>query len=244
MRIKFLVALVMLSLVLPTNSAQAAIKAGGTCKKINSTTSSLGKKYICISSGKKLIWAQIIKTERKTTTTTTTTTTTSTESSVFDLTVAQGYSVDIVDLDMVNKGKISDFSLDYIQKVNDAAPQYAEQYCAGLLKQKSEVIVKDGTQTLGVSYFKPNVVFSERIERSSNAGGQYLAWNYVCFLQAELTSIKKVSFYEIYVNGVRIATEPYSTLVDSKFRLLYPISKKIVCITGTTQVMSGLLSCS
>ena len=226
--------------------AQAAIKAGASCKKIGLTANSKGKKYICVPEGKKLVWGQIIKTDRKTTTTTTTSssTTTTTEDSSFDLTVAQGYSVDIVDLDMVKKGKISEFSLDYIKKVNDAAPQYAQQYCAGLLKQKSEVIVKDGMRTLGVSYFKPNAIFSEKLEKTSNAGDQYLAWNYTCFLQADFTGIKKIPFYEIYVNGVRTATEPYSNLVNSEFRLLYPSSKKIVCITGTTEVMTGLLSCS
>ena len=236
---KYLAILVVLSLVLPITSVQAATKAGGTCKKIGLTTTSLEKKYECKANGKKLVWVQIVKPEKKITATTKN----STEDSGFNLTIAKGYSVDIVDLDMVNKGKIADFSVDYIQKVNDAAPQYAQQYCEGLLQQKSEVIVKDGMQTLGVSYFKPTVVFSEKLEKSSNSGGQYLAWSYVCFLQADFTGIKKIQFYEVYVNGVRIATEPYANLLNSKFRLLYPNSQKIVCITGTTQVMSGLLSC-
>ncbi len=240
---RFVVGCLLIFSFLSPSSADAATKAGGACKKLGQTSSNLGKKFICIKSSKKLVWAAIAKT---TTTTTTTTPSTSSESGQlnFDLTIAQGFSVDIVDLDMVNTGRISDFTLEYVQKVNDAAPQYAQQYCTDLLKQKSEVIIKDGSQTLGVSFFKPNVVFSERVEKTSNFGGTYLAWNYACFLQADFTGVKQVSFYEIYVNGLRIATEPYSNLVSSKYRLLYPSSKKIVCITGTTQVMSGLLRCS
>lgn len=238
----FISCILIFSLLAPS-SANASIKAGDVCKKVGQTSNSLGKRFICIKSGKKLVWAKIIKTTRTTTTTTTTTSSESTQQN-FDLTIGQGYYVQIVDLDMVNKGKISDFSLEYIQKVNDAAPQYAQQYCAGLLKQKSEVIIKDGSQTLGVSYFKPNVVFLERIEKTSSSGINFLAWNYVCYLQADFTGVKQVSFYEIYVNGMRIATEPYANLISSGYRLLYPNSKTITCITGTTQVMSGLLSCS
>jgi hypothetical protein len=34
----------------------AAVKAGGSCTKLGATSTSLGKKYTCIKSGKKLVW--------------------------------------------------------------------------------------------------------------------------------------------------------------------------------------------
>lgn len=43
-----------MSLAIP--SSLGAIKAGGTCNKVNAKQSALGKKYICVKSGKKLKW--------------------------------------------------------------------------------------------------------------------------------------------------------------------------------------------
>ena len=42
-------------------TASAAVKAGGTCKKFNSTTTVSGYKYTCIKSGKKLVWSKGVK---------------------------------------------------------------------------------------------------------------------------------------------------------------------------------------
>jgi len=39
-----------------TNSSMAAVKAGGACTQLNSTTTSGGYQFSCIKSGKKLIW--------------------------------------------------------------------------------------------------------------------------------------------------------------------------------------------
>jgi hypothetical protein len=39
-----------------TGVATAAVKAGSSCTKLGSTTTSAGKKYTCIKSGRKLIW--------------------------------------------------------------------------------------------------------------------------------------------------------------------------------------------
>jgi M6 family metalloprotease-like protein len=41
--------------------ATAAVKAGGTCTKLKSTTTVSGYKYTCIKSGKKLIWSKGVK---------------------------------------------------------------------------------------------------------------------------------------------------------------------------------------
>ena len=227
--------LIIFSLLVPSN-AIASIKSGGTCKKIGQTNNYLGQTYTCVLSGKKFIWNKGVKEQPKITKP-------GAAKTISKLTIAQGYSVDIVDLDMVNGGSLSAFSSEYVQKVSEAAPQYAEQYCNGLLKEKSEVLIKEGFQTLGVSYFKPLVVFAEKSEKTSSSGGQYLNWNYYCFLQADFTSIKEAAFYDIYVQGIRVATEPYSNLVKSDFRLIYPSSKSVLCITGNTPVMSGLLRC-
>lgn len=53
-RLKFLALL--LSLTLVTSAASAAVKAGATCSKLGATSTSAGKKYTCIKSGKKLVW--------------------------------------------------------------------------------------------------------------------------------------------------------------------------------------------
>ena len=45
----------------PTFTASAAVKAGGTCTKLNSTTTVSGFKYTCIKSGKKLVWSKGVK---------------------------------------------------------------------------------------------------------------------------------------------------------------------------------------
>jgi len=42
-------------------TASAAVKAGGTCKKVNSTTIVSGFKYTCVKSGKKLVWSKGVK---------------------------------------------------------------------------------------------------------------------------------------------------------------------------------------
>jgi M6 family metalloprotease-like protein len=41
--------------------ASAAVKAGSTCIKLNTTTTVLGYKYTCIKSGKKLVWSKGVK---------------------------------------------------------------------------------------------------------------------------------------------------------------------------------------
>lgn len=41
--------------------SSAAVKAGGTCTKLNTTTISNGYKYTCIKSGKKLVWSKGVK---------------------------------------------------------------------------------------------------------------------------------------------------------------------------------------
>jgi hypothetical protein len=53
---KLLVALVASLIFLGQFSAIAAVKAGGSCTKLGATSTSLGKKYTCIKSGKKLVW--------------------------------------------------------------------------------------------------------------------------------------------------------------------------------------------
>jgi M6 family metalloprotease-like protein len=55
---KYLLAVITFSLLIPTgiSSSSAAVKAGGTCSKLNSTTTASGKKFTCIKSGKKLLW--------------------------------------------------------------------------------------------------------------------------------------------------------------------------------------------
>jgi hypothetical protein len=52
------IALIMASAWVP---ASAAVKAGGTCAKVNSTTTVSGYKYTCIKSGKKLVWSKGVK---------------------------------------------------------------------------------------------------------------------------------------------------------------------------------------
>jgi len=47
---------ILLLTALPISSSSAAIKAGSRCAKAGATSTSAGKKYTCIKSGKKLIW--------------------------------------------------------------------------------------------------------------------------------------------------------------------------------------------
>jgi M6 family metalloprotease-like protein len=47
-----------LSLLPPLIPANAALKAGGACKKAGVTSVALGKTYTCIKSGKKLVWSK------------------------------------------------------------------------------------------------------------------------------------------------------------------------------------------
>lgn len=53
---KLLVLTLLISLFLNPNFANAAVKAGSSCKKLNQVSNSGGKKYTCIKSGKKLVW--------------------------------------------------------------------------------------------------------------------------------------------------------------------------------------------
>ena len=54
--ISMVVASLALSLLGP--SAIAAVKAGGSCKKLGQTSIDSGKKYTCIKSGKRLVWSK------------------------------------------------------------------------------------------------------------------------------------------------------------------------------------------
>jgi len=45
-----------LALLLITSTAQAAVKAGAACSKAGAVSTSAGKKYTCIKSGKRLVW--------------------------------------------------------------------------------------------------------------------------------------------------------------------------------------------
>ena len=54
--------LVLIGLLLPlTFPANAAIKAGTSCTKLNSTKTYAGYKYKCVKSGKKLVWGKGVK---------------------------------------------------------------------------------------------------------------------------------------------------------------------------------------
>ena len=52
--LRFLVLIMCLSLI--SSNANAAAKAGMACKKVGTTTTSNGKKFTCVKSGKKLVW--------------------------------------------------------------------------------------------------------------------------------------------------------------------------------------------
>lgn len=47
---------VILLTALSISSTSAAIKAGSVCKKAGATSTTSGKKYTCVKSGKKLVW--------------------------------------------------------------------------------------------------------------------------------------------------------------------------------------------
>jgi hypothetical protein len=53
---KTLISLIALSLIATAPLAAGAVKAGDSCKKVGQTSTTQGKKYTCIKSGKKLIW--------------------------------------------------------------------------------------------------------------------------------------------------------------------------------------------
>jgi hypothetical protein len=53
---KLLISLIVSAVFLGQFSAMAAVKTGGSCTKLGATSTSLGKKYTCIKSGKKLVW--------------------------------------------------------------------------------------------------------------------------------------------------------------------------------------------
>lgn len=63
---RFLVALVLASLLLSLNpsTASAAAKAGGSCKKLGQTSTVSGVSYKCIKSGKKFIWSALASTTK------------------------------------------------------------------------------------------------------------------------------------------------------------------------------------
>jgi hypothetical protein len=64
MRLKSPVVLVLTSILVVSSVPQiatAAVKAGATCTKLNSTTNVSGYKYTCIKSGKKLVWSKGVK---------------------------------------------------------------------------------------------------------------------------------------------------------------------------------------
>lgn len=253
MKIKLIVLLFLISsLNLPDLSHAALIAKPGTkCAKLKATQIVNGKKYVCTKLGSRLIWDSGTILQNKVDPILGDKVPNSpalggTLEKPFDLTVAQAHSVDIVDLDMVTKGSISTFTSEYIQKVSDAAPGYAMEYCKGLLKKKSEVLIKDGNQTLGVAYYMPQVNFLERAERTpATGGGSYLAWSYVCYLQADFKLVNRVNFYDIYVNGIRIATEPQGRIISSNYRITYPSSSRAVCLTGTVPGLKpGVLRCS
>jgi hypothetical protein len=52
---------VLLLTTLPISSSGAAVKGGSKCSKAGATSTSAGKKYTCIKSGKKLIWNKGVK---------------------------------------------------------------------------------------------------------------------------------------------------------------------------------------
>lgn len=62
MRARFIVA-ILVSLTMSFSSAPgfAAVKAGATCPKLNTTTIVSGYKYKCVKSGKKLVWGKGVK---------------------------------------------------------------------------------------------------------------------------------------------------------------------------------------
>ena len=55
-KLLLLLSILSLALSLPLIPANAAVKAGGSCKTAGITTTAAGKTYTCIKSGKKLIW--------------------------------------------------------------------------------------------------------------------------------------------------------------------------------------------
>jgi len=59
-RSELAIAILLFSIV-PSFPAGAAVKAGATCTKLNSTTTVSGYKYSCIKSGKKLVWSKGVK---------------------------------------------------------------------------------------------------------------------------------------------------------------------------------------
>lgn len=54
--------ILLLSLSVPLAPANAAVKAGGACKKAGITTTTSGKIFTCVKSGKKLVWSKGIST--------------------------------------------------------------------------------------------------------------------------------------------------------------------------------------
>ena len=59
---RVLALLVLIGLLLPlTFPANAAIKAGTSCTKLNSTKTYAGYKYKCVKFGKKLVWGKGVK---------------------------------------------------------------------------------------------------------------------------------------------------------------------------------------
>jgi len=60
---------IVLSLLLSGHvpNAMAAVRAGATCAKISSTATVSGYRYICIKSGKKLVWGKGVRVAVKTT---------------------------------------------------------------------------------------------------------------------------------------------------------------------------------
>jgi len=56
MKHKISIFVVFILLSLNASSAQASVKAGGTCTKLGATSVAAGKKYTCVKSGSKFIW--------------------------------------------------------------------------------------------------------------------------------------------------------------------------------------------
>ena len=68
-----------------------------------------------------------------------------------NLKIIERYAVELADGKTVTGKNNPEVTDEYLQEVSDLAPVYAKLFCDGKANAGSEVLIKSGTETLGVS---------------------------------------------------------------------------------------------
>jgi hypothetical protein len=169
------------ALIVPLN-ATAAIKAGASCKKAGQTSTVAGKKYICVKSGKKLVWNKGVAIAKPTPVVTPTPaveptptpTPTPTQTKVFDPTKpVSGQSCVRNSEDVVGYNDNKELVILMCNNWNDSDRYFPRPGGDPVDQITGKVIYKKGKETpikrYGISYVKPPVVESKPLSTLSDS---------------------------------------------------------------------------